>query len=129
MARYQRNDAMMNKPVGKPMPQSTTKGPMTQAPAKAAQPRGPKTQLALHFARVMGMEAPGEVDSPEELQFAKAAHAAMLKMSKGQSVAKFLSSMNGAKASATFQQLVNAEMAKGAKPSPKSPAPVTGASR
>lgn len=118
-ARYAANDAAMGwgdyPPPQRPPPQSnpkTTRGPMVKAPAKAAQPRGPKTALALHFARVMGMEAPGEMDSPEELAFAKAAHQAMLKMSKGQSVAKFLSQMNSAKASATFRQLMNSALTK-----------------
>lgn len=102
----------------------STRGPMVSAPAaKVGQTRGPKTQLALHFARVMGMESDAPTDSPEELAFAKAAHQAMLKMSKGQSVAKFLSQMNSAKASATFQALMNQQMAK------SRPQPSMGASK
>lgn len=111
-------DQAPQRPVGKPMPMSkpSTRGPMVSAPAKAGASRGPKTQLALHFARALGQESDAPVDSPEELAFTKAAHAAMLKMSKGKSVAQFLSSANSAKAANTFKQLLDAEMAKSKTP-------------
>ncbi len=123
MARYRWNETKLEQMFPPPQPRQ----PAMQA--KAGPPRGPKMQLALHFARAMGRETDAPIDSPEEIQFAKAAYAAMLKMSKGKSIAQFLSGANGAKAAAQFKSLLDAEMAKGAKPSPKmSSAPIPGAS-
>lgn len=88
---------------------------------KGPTPRGSKTQLALHFAKAMGYEIPGEVDSPDELAFAKAAHSALLKMTKGMTVARFLASHQSPKTRDLFGKYLDAELAKGRQtPAPSS---------
>lgn len=132
-ARAQQEDFNRMRPVGKPTPQSppSTRGPMVVGKASDASPRkgGVGTQRAIYFARAMGISPPGEPDSPEEMAFVKAANAAMAKLSRGMSATRVFSLMSDPKTAERFKQLLDAEMAKGAKPSPKPSAPATGASR
>lgn len=105
-------------PITPPMPQiprsPPPKTPILEGNAKTNPPaRGPKTALALHVARAMGYAVPGTPDSPDELAFAKAAHSALLKMTKGMTVAKFLASHQSPKTRDTFGRLLDAELAKG----------------
>lgn len=104
-----------------PMPQMPKpQTPVVQGDARAVVPRGQKTQLALYFAKAMGHQVPGEVDSPDELAFAKAAHQALLKMTKGMTVARFLQSHQSPKTRDTFSRLLDAELTKARQPQPTS---------
>lgn len=94
--------------------------PTVSGDARATVPRGQKTQLALYFAKAMGHQVPGEVDSPDELAFAKAAHQALLKMTKGMTVARFLQSHQSPKTRDTFSRLLDAELTKARQPQPTS---------
>lgn len=101
------------------MPKAQT--PVVKGDARAAVSRGPKTQLALHFAKAMGYAVPGTPDSPDELAFAKAAHQALLKMTKGMTVARFLASHQSPKTRDAFGKYLDAELRKGAAPVVKDP--------
>lgn len=115
---YRHSDSMMPSSPSSDVPRFLPRSPPPKTPiiegnAKTNPPsRGPKTALALHFARAMGYEVPGTPDSPDELAFAKAAHSALLKMTKGMTVAKLLSAHQSAKTRDAFGRLLDQELAK-----------------
>lgn len=90
------------------------KGPMLKGQMDTSSRPGtnPKTALPLYFAKAMGYAVPGESGDEEEARFAKAAHQALLKMTKGMSVARFLQSHQSPKTRDTFGKYLDAELAK-----------------
>jgi hypothetical protein len=128
MERYQQNDQAASDRRGritamaksiKP-PTTAPQGPALAGNAKGTQRPGlsQKTALPLYFAKAMGYAVPGESGDEEEARFARAAHAALLKMTKGMSVARFLQGHQSPKTRDTFGRLLDAELAKGNKASP-----------
>jgi hypothetical protein len=95
------------------------KGPTLQGQMNSPSRPGtnPKTAMPLYFAKAMGYAVPGESGDEEEAKFAKAAHQALLKLTKGMSVARFLQSHQSPKTRDLFGKYLDAELAKSAKPS------------
>jgi len=128
MERYRRNDQAASDREGRidtmaraQIPAAKgAKGPMLQGQMNSPSRPGtnPKTALPLYFAKAMGYEVPGESGGEEEARFAKAAHTALLKMTKGMSVAKFLSGHQSAKSRDAFGKLLDAELARSKPASP-----------
>lgn len=102
-------------------PAKGTKGPVLAGNASGTQRPGmnSKTALPLYFAKAMGYAVPGEPGDEEEARFAAASHKALLKMTKGMTVARFLTSHQSQKTRDTFGKLLDAELAKGTQ-APKS---------
>jgi len=93
------------------------KGPAIQGQMNSPSRPGtnPKTALPLYFAKAMGYAVPGESGDEEEAKFAAASHKALLKMTKGMTVARFLQSHQSPKTRDLFGKYLDAELAKGAK--------------
>lgn len=107
------------KPTGKAGPS----GPSLKGQMGTYQRPGtnPKTAMPLYFAQAMGYAIPGASGDEEEARFAKAAHSALLKMTKGMTVARFLAGHQSPKTRDTFGRLLDAELAKGRQtPAPSS---------
>lgn len=98
-----------------PNPSAQPSGPSFQGNVNSSNRPGlnPKTSLPLYFAKAMGYAVPGQSGDEEEARFAKAAHQALLKMTKGMTVARFLQSHQSPKTRDAFGKLLDAELRKG----------------